>query len=469
MTQVHKETLSVIENALPNRSGLEVEIFGMEGIPDEIVQSHNQRVIQQFAQAEADRRAATGNPGANDAGDGAAKKPKFEAPSDLKKRLAEHKAKKAAEEASGVSGGHNTPTSLTENAQGQGALVCIPSLAHLSKYLTHLQSHPVPQPYQQPQNGPVNAMPNSPFSPYPQSFSQPQPGPAFPPQQQQQQHPPPFQVQQPQGPHFPPPQQPQPGYGPPISMPQYPPNPAFASQQPYHPPGGPGYQAPPFQNGPPPFHPGPPQYHNGPPFQNGPIPFNGVPPQHFGAGSPPPYSQSPFQPPSNNPPPQYNGMPQRPPSLPMAPGLPQRPAFAAPPVNAQEMQQMHHGYFKNQASPQEQTLSPPPHANPNGASATQVVPGAAVPTANPLLEPPTVLSANASSLEELVSGAANDADKAASVAKSKEAGSKTADATEEKKTKKEKDKSMKLVYADNEVSPEEKMSKMPRYAFVRAG
>lgn len=124
MTQVHKETLTVIDNALPNRSGLEVEIFGMEGIPDEVVQSHNQRVIQNIAQAEAERRAATGNPGpgANTAG-GQLKKPKFESPSDLKKRLAEHKAKKAAEEAAGVSSGDNTPLGAGESIQSPNAFV----------------------------------------------------------------------------------------------------------------------------------------------------------------------------------------------------------------------------------------------------------------------------------------------------------------------------------------------------------
>ena len=100
MTQVHKETLASIENALPNRAGLDVEIFGMEGIPEDIVTAHQQRVIGQFAQAEAERRAATGNAAPGATGAGAAKKPKFESPSDLKKRLAEHKAKKAAEQAS---------------------------------------------------------------------------------------------------------------------------------------------------------------------------------------------------------------------------------------------------------------------------------------------------------------------------------------------------------------------------------
>lgn len=34
------------------------------------------------------------------------------------------------------------------------------------------------------------------------------------------------------------------------------------------------------------------------------------------------------------------------------------------------------------------------------------------------------------------------------------------------KTEKDKDKAIKMVYSDNEVSPEEKMAKLPRYAFA---
>jgi len=42
------------------------------------------------------------------------------------------------------------------------------------------------------------------------------------------------------------------------------------------------------------------------------------------------------------------------------------------------------------------------------------------------------------------------------------------DAAAEKKVKKgkEKDKNTRLVYSDNEVSPEEKMAKLPRYAYT---
>ena len=89
----------------------------MEGIPEDIVQVHRQRIIQQFHQAEAERRANTGNASTgNNAGTGA-KKPKFESPSDLKKRLAEHKAKKAAEQAAGISSGDVTPLSAAHGGQ----------------------------------------------------------------------------------------------------------------------------------------------------------------------------------------------------------------------------------------------------------------------------------------------------------------------------------------------------------------
>lgn len=43
---------------------------------------------------------------------------------------------------------------------------------------------------------------------------------------------------------------------------------------------------------------------------------------------------------------------------------------------------------------------------------------------------------------------------------------KPAEATEEKPTKKDKSKQVRLVYSDNEFSPEEKMAGLPRYAFV---
>jgi hypothetical protein len=125
MNQVHKETLTSVENALGSRSSLDVEIFGMEGIPDDVLQAHNQRIITQFYQAEAERRAATGNPGPGAATGGQAKKPKFESPAELKKRLAEHKAKLAEQAAAGGSSGGNTPGNAQSPAlaQSPGAFV----------------------------------------------------------------------------------------------------------------------------------------------------------------------------------------------------------------------------------------------------------------------------------------------------------------------------------------------------------
>lgn len=108
MNQVHKETLTNVDNALANRASLDVEIFGMEGIPEDVAQSHNQRIVAQYYQAEADRRASTGNLGPGGGGGGVSKKPKLESPAELKKRLAEHKAR-LAEQAAGASSGANTP------------------------------------------------------------------------------------------------------------------------------------------------------------------------------------------------------------------------------------------------------------------------------------------------------------------------------------------------------------------------
>lgn len=88
---------------------------------------------------------------------------------------------------------------------------------------------------------------------------------------------------------------------------------------------------------------------------------------------------------------------------------------------------------------------------------------------NPLPALPAILSPNASSLDDLVSGAAKDADKAAGVVPAKNEAPKGKEPQEEKRSKKDKDKNMKLVYSDNDVSPEEKMAKMPRYAFTPSG
>jgi hypothetical protein len=105
-------------------------------------------------------------------------------------------------------------------------------------------------------------------------------------------------------------------------------------------------------------------------------------------------------------------------------------------------------------------------------------------------------STNASAVDDLVSGAAREADDIDEIIRMAEAGIKPPkkgeapppvvqapepiatptpapesaekpDAAAEKKAKKEKP--IKMIYSDNELSPEEKMAMMPRYAFVPEG
>ncbi|KAF2972480.1 hypothetical protein GQX73_g1113 [Xylaria multiplex] len=123
MNQVHKESLSSVENALPNRQGLDVEIFGMEGIPEDIVQQHNQRIIQNFYQAQAERYAATGNPPPGQSDKRPAKKIKAETPDEIKKRLAEHRARLAGQKnAGGGNATHTPPQGLPDgHSPGQSA------------------------------------------------------------------------------------------------------------------------------------------------------------------------------------------------------------------------------------------------------------------------------------------------------------------------------------------------------------
>jgi len=88
MTQVHKEQLQKVENAIEGRESVDIEIFGMEGIPENEIAAHRQRVLSQISQAEAERRAQAGIPGTG-------KKAKVNAsaidPEEIKRRLEAHK------------------------------------------------------------------------------------------------------------------------------------------------------------------------------------------------------------------------------------------------------------------------------------------------------------------------------------------------------------------------------------------
>lgn len=390
MTQVHKESLGAIENALPNRAGLEVEIFGMEGIPDEVVASHRQRVITQYAQAEAERRASTGNPAPGSQTTNGVKKPKIEDVSDIKKRLAEHKAKKAAEEATAVvNNDMNQMEPIAGPGQGYSQPAGFVSFVLHTKYHSDLTCQWIGSPsYGQPFAASGPPVPPGSGPPGYNGFPQPYGQPAAP-----FQAPPTFGTS------------PAPQFG---QQPFVPPQPQFQS------PNNSAY-APPSQ------------YLTGPsaPMQNG-------PPRAFGANSPPIAYQV-------SPPPPSMSQNQRPTSLPSAPGLPQRPAFGAPPVNAFQMQQIHQGQIPGPSGmPFNEGLHRPEHSN-----------GVHIPPQAPPTQPPSHVPAAAP---------------ATAIVQTKEE-IKSTDAPSDKKSKKEKEKDNKLIYSDNEVSPEEKMAKLPRYAF----
>jgi hypothetical protein len=43
--QVHKETIDKVPNSLPNRSNIEIEIYGMEGIPEADLKEHEKQRV----------------------------------------------------------------------------------------------------------------------------------------------------------------------------------------------------------------------------------------------------------------------------------------------------------------------------------------------------------------------------------------------------------------------------------------
>jgi hypothetical protein len=130
------------------------------------------------------------------------------------------------------------------------------------------------------------------------------------------------------------------------------------------------------------------------------------------------------------------------------------------------MQQMHQGQLKGPSNQAEHLNNMHQNGHPKvGGIGSQ---GAQVSQSTPSIVTASIPVGSASTLDDLVSGAAKDADKAASAGESKATAAKAGTGAEEKKGKKDKDKG-KLVYSDNDVSPEEKMAQLPRYAFVPAG
>ena len=99
MQQVHKEQLTKIENAIEGREDVNIEIFGMVGIPEDLMAAHRQQVTTAYYQQVAERRAETGNPapGTQPAeGESASKRVKVEETKEgIAARLAEQRRKNA--------------------------------------------------------------------------------------------------------------------------------------------------------------------------------------------------------------------------------------------------------------------------------------------------------------------------------------------------------------------------------------
>ncbi|KAM7191722.1 hypothetical protein V8F20_009199 [Naviculisporaceae sp. PSN 640] len=187
MNQVHKESLTSVENALPNRQGLDVEIFGMEGVPEDILQQHNQRIIQTYYQDQADRRAATGNPPPGQSGNqGPSKKIKMETKEELKARLAEWRARKANGTAPAVPADSQSPAQVASPFPPPqpgfpypaipGAPVAVPAYPGVPAYPPAFPAGPSPPPGAagafnlpaRPPSGtpPATALPQRPSYPY---------------------------------------------------------------------------------------------------------------------------------------------------------------------------------------------------------------------------------------------------------------------------------------------------------------
>lgn len=55
--QVHKETIDKVPNSLPNRSKIDIEIFGMDGIPAEDLKEHERQRTGAKSESEEDEPA----------------------------------------------------------------------------------------------------------------------------------------------------------------------------------------------------------------------------------------------------------------------------------------------------------------------------------------------------------------------------------------------------------------------------
>ncbi|KAK6340121.1 hypothetical protein TWF730_001893 [Orbilia blumenaviensis] len=456
MTQVHKETLKEVKNAIPGRESTDIEIFGMEGIPEDILQAHQTRVLAQIHQKETERRAAQGLPPLGQEGS-AKKKIKVDSvdPEEIMKRLAAHKAAQATGGAPPTTGSQS-PMS-THDTGGNASPAQPPSVMSPGFPPNAYAAPPsaTPQPFQQPPQ--QYGMPPAPQFPTPQApYAQPnQPPPFYPPGQQGFSQPPgqayPVfppqpQAQPPYGGYQPPPAQTQPPYGgyPPAQPPQA------------YPPAQPAYHAPPAQNQPP--------FHQPLPSAPQSLPTTIAPPQNIpglparpnipGLPPRPKFSTPPAAPGST-----YHQPPPNPqPSYPGGPAAPQnRNTNVSPPSNQFFPPPMPNAY---QAAPPKPFPPPPVSQQPNIGNGEVIINGDGQVilsggkdwTGNPI--PQAVVpkgEAKVDSLPESKEVKKKDEKEVPKVAEKEDTG-------------RRRDKDTKMVYSDNEYSPEEKRAALGKYA-----
>lgn len=344
----------------------------------------------------------------------------------LKERLAAHKAAKAAaQEGDASTSGGNTPVaSLAGPAPGTFVSCFLPSREScLTRYSQAGSS------FQQTYTAPPT---NGSYS-QPHAYSPAQTGaPGFPPQQAAYgQAPVPYGQVPGQLPYT----QPQPY--------TQPPHPNFHQPPPVSYPPQPAFSPPPYQGQSP--YPGPPY------AQNGTSPYPGQ--QRSFSGSPAPSMNHHASPPapSHFPKPVHTGTV----SLPTAPGLPQRPAVGLPAISGFQFQQMHQG------------ANPNPHNSNMPYQKQESAPGVTQPSA-PAAEIPS-----SSDIQDLITGATKQSETSATqspapptVPAATSAPAKEKEKAAEDKKDKEKPKATRLVYQDTEVSMEEKLALLSRFAFT---
>lgn len=298
MSQVHKESLTMIQNALDGRQDPGIEIFGEEGVPESIVADRKQKIT--FAYFQMQREQGGGKPGGAANTDGG-KKPKVtyeeETSEQRRARLQEHRERKRAEKeakkAAEEGGGRDTP-----DTQGEVRWrMVISSLLRLTNLRDQNSDANMPD------VGARDASTAAPGSLH--AFGMGIPG-QLPGSEMYQQQPPPPYGQIPN--HF--------GQASPAGYPGY---------APYG-----NYGQPPYAGGPPQNAPANHGAHGG--YPN----FKNHPPASLPQAAPTTLGQADHK--SASPPARTSGLP--------APGkgLPQRPSFALPNLSKEDMARMHGGH-----------------------------------------------------------------------------------------------------------------------------